>query len=112
MTILGLESELIERQYDLENVRNASLPENLQYISQKLSEMEKDRSIRDQKMKEALRSNHPDMNRLMADQSHTISKLKNELTSKNNQFVRSYFLVSNRFSWTNYLYQSMCYDHL
>ena len=88
MTILGLESELIERQYDLENVRNASLPENLQYISQKLSEMEKDRSIRDQKMKEALRSNHPDMNRLMADQSHTISKLKNELTSKNNQFNR------------------------
>lgn len=86
--ISGLEAELMERQYDLDHVRSASLPENLQYISQKLSDMEKDRSMREKKMKEVLGANDSDMNRLMADQSHTISKLKNDLTSKNSQFNR------------------------
>ena len=85
---LAVETELENSRYEIEALRRSTLPENLAHLSQKLSEMEKERFNRDKRMQKALTSADPEMNRMIADQTDTILKLKQDLTSKNNQFNR------------------------
>jgi len=84
-----IEVELENRKFEIEALRQNSLPENLAHLSQRLSEMENDRTMREKRMQKALTSADPEMNRMIADQTDTIVKLKNDLTSKNNQFNRA-----------------------
>lgn len=74
--------------YEIDALKRSTLPENLANLSQKLTDMESDRCHRDKRMQKALTSADPDMNRMIADQTGIIMKLKHDLTSKNNQFNR------------------------
>ena len=86
---IALELEVENRRLEAEAVRQNSLPENLAHLSKRLTEMENDRSRRERRMQKALTSADPEMNRMIADQSDTILKLKQDLTCKDNQFNRS-----------------------
>ena len=84
----GLEVENQNLQYEIEQVRQASVPENVARISAKLSVMERERQKRENDLRMTLMSRDPKAQHMIADQTHQITKLKTELNAKTNLYAK------------------------
>jgi len=84
-----LEVENQNLQYEIEQVRQASVPENVARISAKLSVMERERQKRENDLRMTLMSRDPKAQHMIADQTHQITKLKTELNAKTNLYAKS-----------------------
>ena len=86
--LIDLELEVQNLQYEIEDVRRASVPEKVAMISSKLAEMERERQKREADLRATLTANDPKTAHVMNTQSQTINKLRGQLNEKNNLYQK------------------------
>ena len=86
--LIDLELEVQNLQYEIEDVRRASVPEKVAMISSKLAEMERERQKREVDLRATLMANDPKTAHVMNTQSQTINKLRGQLNEKNNLYQK------------------------
>ena len=83
-----LEIEVQNLQFEIEQVRQASVPENVARISAKLADMEKERQQRENDLRQSLLSGDPQVHHVISDQTNLIHQLKSQLNAKNNLYAK------------------------
>ena len=80
--------EVENLKFEMEELRQASVPEHVARISAKLAEMEKGRQLRENELRMSLMSADPQVHHVIGDQTNLINQLKSQLNAKNNLYAK------------------------